>query len=210
MIKGSVNWGERLITEGRPKIDLTVTDIKQFVYCPRVVYLANVLGVEKRVTRKMEYGKEMHIELDRLEKRRKLKRYGLDKGERRFHTFLYSVRLGLSGKLDLHIETDGEYFPVEFKNSPRGAFLNHKYQLTAYAMLLEDNYSRPIRTGFVYSIPLNQLFPIEITPNMREFVKDTMRKIRLMTFEQVLPKPTPHKKRCVDCEFINYCADIQL
>jgi len=94
-------------------LKLRVTDLKQYIYCPRIIYFTYVCPVEKKVTRKMRYGSEAHLELDRLEKRRTFKRYDFKEGERKFHTSLYSTRLGLEGKLDMHIVAGGEIFPVE-------------------------------------------------------------------------------------------------
>ncbi|MGI6685829.1 MAG: CRISPR-associated protein Cas4 [Bacillota bacterium] len=189
-------------------LKLRVSDIKQYVYCPRVLYFTYVLPVEKKVTRKMTYGQEYHVQLDRLEKRRKLKRYNLSDGERIFHTHLYSPRLELEGKLDLHIKSGHELFPVEFKNTYRGPGLNHKYQVTAYAILLEDIYGQPVRQGFVYQIPNNEIFEMEITPNMRLYVKEIMAKIRHLVKMEAMPKPAFQKQRCIDCEYRNFCGDV--
>ncbi len=96
-------------------IKLRVADVKQYIYCPRVIYFTYVCPVDKKVTRKVQYGHEAHLELDRLEKRRTFKCYNLKDGERKFHTNLYSPRLGLEGKLDMHIVTGGEIFPGQME-----------------------------------------------------------------------------------------------
>lgn len=188
-------------------MNLKVSDIKQFFYCPRILYFTYVCPVDKKVTRKMDYGKEEHLELDRLEKRRTFRRYHLEQGERRFHTRLYSARLGLEGMLDMHIVSNGEAIPVEFKYSAQEPSLNHKYQLIAYAMLLEDTYHKPVRHGFLYFTPGNRIYIVEITPNGREFVKETLNKIRHMISSETFPKPPYGKGKCIDCEFRNYCRD---
>lgn len=36
---------------------LRVSDLKQFIYCPRIVYYNYVMPVEKKTTYKMEHGK---------------------------------------------------------------------------------------------------------------------------------------------------------
>lgn len=190
-------------------LKLRVTDIKQFVYCPRIIYYTYVCPVDKKTTRKMEYGKEAHVELDRLEKRRNFKRYNFSTAERKYHTHLYSKRLGLEGRLDMHLVANGEVFPVEFKYTSKGPSLNHKYQLVAYAMLLEDIYNRPIRYGFLHLHPEGKVTPVEITTNARMFVKDIMDKIRTMILQEKMPSPTPRKARCVDCEYRNFCNDVR-
>ncbi|MCL5290443.1 MAG: CRISPR-associated protein Cas4 [Bacillota bacterium] len=190
-------------------LKLRVTDIKQYVYCPRIIYFTYVCPVDKKITRKMEYGKEAHAELDRLEKRRTFKRYNFGNAERKYHTQLYSPRLGLEGRLDMHLVAEGEIFPVEFKYSREGPSLNHKYQLIAYAMLLEDAYRKPIRYGFLHLHPEGEITPVEITPNSRLFIKDIMDKIRTLVREERMPPATLRKARCIDCEYRNFCNDVR-
>jgi len=190
-------------------LKLRVTDIKQYMYCPRIIYFTYVCPVQKKVTRKMQYGQEAHLELDRLEKRRTFKRYNFKEGERKFHTSLYSPRLGLEGKLDMHIVAGGGIFPVEFKHSSQGPSLNHKYQLIAYAMLLEDNYNKPVRYGLLYIDSGNVIIPVEVTPNARVFVKETLEKIRLLISKEWMPNKASSKGKCVDCEYRNFCGDVR-
>lgn len=189
-------------------LKLRVNDVKQFFYCPRIIYFNYICPVQAKVFRKMEYGSEAHLELDRLEKRRTFKRYNLAEGRRFFHTHLYSPRLGLEGKLDMYIEASGEIFPVEFKNTSGGLSLNHKYQLIAYAMLLEDHFNKPVRFGFVYLNSPGEVHPVEITPNCREFVKEALRKMRELIGLEIMPPVPGNKNRCVDCEFKNFCGDV--
>src|SRR5579885_3401204 len=96
-------------------IPLRVNDLKQYEYCPRIVFYNTVMPVDRKVTVKMERGEEEELRLDALEKRRNLRRYQLGSGQRHFHVWLDSPLLGLSGKLDLLIESPKGYFPVDFK-----------------------------------------------------------------------------------------------
>ncbi|WP_243138119.1 CRISPR-associated protein Cas4 [Heliorestis acidaminivorans] len=179
------------------KIILKVTDIKQYVYCPRIPYFTYVLPVPKKISKKMDYGKEAHERLDKLEQRRNFMAYkdeelqsrqgstNMPQGLKKFHTYIYSRRLGLEGKLDLHLLQGTDIFPVEVKSTRRKPGLNHKYQLTAYAMLLEEHYNRPIRKGFFKILdpfqgkekgfPKEKTIPVEITTYMRDYVKETMK-----------------------------------
>jgi CRISPR-associated exonuclease Cas4 len=189
--------------------ELRVSDIKQFLYCPRIIYFTYVCPVQKKTTRKMEFGKEEHLVLDRLEKRRTFKRYNLTEARRIFHLPLRSTRLGLSGLLDLHIQTADAYFPLEFKFTTAEPALNHKYQLMAYAMLLEEHVLKTIRYGFLYLTPQNRIIPVPITDNGREFVLTTLQKIRRMIAREEFPTGSRKSARCTDCEFRNYCRDVR-
>ncbi|MDA8186717.1 MAG: CRISPR-associated protein Cas4 [Dehalococcoidales bacterium] len=187
--------------------NLSVSDVKQFAYCPRIIHFTRTLSLKRPTTYKMDEGKIEHETTEEKEARRSLRAYGLKEGERHFAVRLTSERLGLSGLLDMVIVTPGEVIPVEFKNSLGPAALNHKYQLTAYALLVEDKWNRGVRRAFVYFIPLKRSQEVPITPNMREFVKDALQRIRKMIDSEAIPDATRHKRRCTDCEFKNYCID---
>jgi CRISPR-associated exonuclease Cas4 len=55
-----------------PLLELTVTDIRQHVYCPRVPYYRYTLPLERPVTAKMDLGKEEHESTSAKEARRTL------------------------------------------------------------------------------------------------------------------------------------------
>lgn len=190
-------------------ISLRVSDLKQYIYCPRILYFYYVLPVPRRVTRKMEYGKMEHIEIQQLEKRRGLKPYGILEGKRSFQISLSSTRLGMHGVLDMMITSaDSNIYPVDFKHSLRQKDLHQKYQLAAYAMLLEEAYQRPVRFGFLYLIPAKKIVPVEITGGMREHVKKVISAIKNVVMGERMPAYVRSKQRCTDCEFRNYCADV--
>lgn len=189
-------------------IPLRVHDLKQFEYCPRIVFYNTVMPVDRKSTLKMQRGKEVEFTLDALEKRRTLKRYQLSSGERHFHVSLHSPALGLSGKLDLLIVSSAGFFPVDFKFSRGRPRHNHVIQLAGYALLLEDRYNVPVRTGFIYMTPIQEVVRVNLTPGLKEITLNRLEEIRQMIREGILPPPTPVRNRCQDCEFRNYCGDV--
>lgn len=76
---------------------LEVTDLKQWRYCPRVVFYRYCLPAIRPVTYSMVAGIAQHIDAVALEERRSLRAYGLTEGERHFDVALTSPRLGLTG-----------------------------------------------------------------------------------------------------------------
>ncbi len=211
---------------------LTVSDVKQYPYCPRIVYYTYLLPVKARpTTYKMYEGKLEHERIAELEERRNLRAYGLTEGKRRFDVAVSSDRLGMRGRLDMIIETSptrqssdqaedgqapdertettpGEIIPVDFKNSEDNIGLNHKYQLTAYALLVEEVWRKPVRRGFIYLIPQRRAVEVRITSNMRGWVHKALREIRAAIAQESVPPPTRIGGRCTDCEFRNLCPDV--
>jgi CRISPR-associated exonuclease Cas4 len=191
-----------------PKLMLRVNDLKQYDYCPRVVYYQYVMPVERKVTFKMEHGKSAEARLDALEQRRGVRRYGLPDGQRHFHVWLMSEILGLSGKLDLLIESSTGWYPVDFKETSGPARSNHFLQLCGYALLVEEAYQRPVARGFIYLIPPNSVEPVEMTVELRSNTLVALDRIREMIVSQRVPAATEVRGRCTDCEYRNYCGDV--
>jgi len=77
-----------------PRPTFLVTDLKQFAYCPRVVYYSYCLPLIRPVTYKMEAGREAHLDEKGREERRSLRAYGLREGERSFNLWLGSLVCG--------------------------------------------------------------------------------------------------------------------
>jgi CRISPR-associated exonuclease Cas4 len=188
-------------------LELTVTDIRQHVYCPRIPYYRYTLPLERPVTAKMDLGKEEHGTTSTKESRRTLKAYGIKEGERRFGVDLYSENLGLRRKIDMVISTPHEVMPVEYKMAA-GIGLHHKYQLTAYAMLAEHTFGGTVTRAFVYLTPVKRALEVPITSAMRAHVKKILAGLHDSIENERLPHPTPHRKRCTDCEYRRFCGDV--
>ena len=189
-------------------VPLRVNDLKQYEYCPRIVFYNTVMPVERKSTVKMERGKEEEFRLDALEKRRSLRRYQLLSGERRFHVWLDSPKLGLSGRLDLLIISPSGFFPVDFKYTHGRPHRNHLIQLAGYALLVEENFQTQVDTGFIYLTPIQEIVAVSLSTHLKDQAMSHLQEIRSMIREGILPDPTPVRSRCEDCEFRNYCGDI--
>ncbi|MDO9066719.1 MAG: hypothetical protein Q7U96_06530, partial [Chloroflexota bacterium] len=74
---------------------LTVTDVKNYAYCPRVVYHHYFLA-HRPVTGKMKEGTLDHARQHELEERRVLTWLGLAQAQRQLSVPIQSAALGLS------------------------------------------------------------------------------------------------------------------
>ena len=190
------------------KIKVKVTDIKQFIYCPRIIYYTYCMPVLNKTTYKMDYGGDKHERVEELEQRRTLKRYGLEQGEKKFKVSHYSKRLSLIGKLDLLVVNDGVYTPIELKYSTRKPGLRHKYQLIAYVLLMEEKFNISIRKGLIHLIPTKETFEIKVTTGLRRKVKDIIKQINKVIESELMHEPTKDKGKCKECEYLNFCGDV--
>jgi len=188
-----------------------VTDLKQYVYCPRILYYATCLPAVRPTTYKMEASLQAHEEEQAREQRRSLKVYGLKRGERHFNVPLISERLGMRGEVDMVIETDEggqpELIPVDYKLSAK-APEHFQLQLTAYAVMLEDQWGVPVRRGFLYLIPLRRAQELRITARQRTALDEALAVMNAALLQERMPPPTRQRAKCVACEFRRFCNDV--
>lgn len=189
---------------------LRVTDLKQYVYCPRVIYFTYCLPTLRPTTFKMEAGRDAHEAAIARERRRSLSAYGLASGERHFGVRLLSERLGLSGAVDLVIVQPEvpQAWPVDFKLSRRPTARHHKLQLAAYGLLLEEAWGIPAPEGFIYSLVRRKAERVALSPRLRTEVVDLIREMHQMLQTERMPSPTPARRRCLECEFRRFCNDV--
>lgn len=191
------------------KTDLIpATDLKQWAYCERIVYYHRVMPVIGKQSFKMKEAGAAQDLIETLEMRRGLQSYGFEGAIRRFGVWLSDPRLGVSAKTDLILHGEDRVAVVDFKLTAGEPGENHRMQLAAYAMLAESAYQLPSPLAFLYRIPDNRIFAIEITEGLRESVKTAVQRIREMEITQSFPPATTLRKRCAECEYVNYCADV--
>jgi len=182
---------------------VSVTDIKHYIYCPRLVYFDRVLHATPVFGSQQEDSKELHEDYVKKELRRKDASYYSPEfvgAEKLLFTPLSSDALGLQGNVDCIIKTvKEEYIPVEYKNmsSDKGKVcMDHRYQLVAYGLLVEENFNTIVRRGFVNYIPEGLILQFEITPTMKSYVKRVLGHIKRIIKEEDLPPIRVAKQKC--------------
>lgn len=187
---------------------LTINDLKQHAYCPRIVYFRHCLPLNGRMTFKMVEGQTRQDEVTRLERRRTLQRYGLDEAERRFDVFVRSERLRLTGRVDMALLTRDQVVPVDFKSSEGHGGRNWELQLVAYTMMIEDVFDRPSPFGILYILGSNRVVRVPSDDGSRGAVHESFAVLRRLVLGEGMPAPTSVRGRCRDCEFRRYCNDV--
>ncbi|MEM2319916.1 MAG: CRISPR-associated protein Cas4 [Candidatus Bathyarchaeia archaeon] len=182
---------------------VSVTDVKHYVYCPRLVYFDRVLHAQPVFGSQQEESQELHMEYVHKELRRKDAVYYSPEfvgAEKFLFVPLVSKSLQLQGVVDCIIRTvKGEYVPIEYKNmnSDKGkAYMDHKYQLVAYALLVEENFGTVVKRGFVNYIPEQLILKFEITPTMKSYVKRVVGHIKRIIREERLPPIRVASNKC--------------
>jgi len=185
----------------------TVTDLKQYMYCPRILFYQTCLPDVRPITYKMQAGVEAHVDERQRASRRSTRWYGLPEGERLFDVWVQSPTLGLSGQIDEVVQTESEIVPVDYKMAQRVGE-HYKIQLAAYAMMLEETRQTQVRRGIIYLIPLHKANEVPITRALRQRVLSTLETMRAIAERETMPEPTEWRQRCADCEFRRFCNDV--
>jgi len=192
---------------------ISVTDVKHYFYCPRIIYFEHVLHAKPVLGSQQEKSNKKHKEYVQKENRRKDAIYYSSEfsGARKMlFVPLFSARLGLKGIVDLIIQTyNDEYIPVDYKNmtSNKGRiWMDHKYQLTSYALLMEENFNTNVKRGFINYIPEKLILELEITSTMKTHVKRVLSRIKRIIQEEKLPQERVAKEKCTGgCGFKGLC-----
>jgi CRISPR-associated exonuclease Cas4 len=193
-----------------------VTDLKQWVYCPRILYYSLCLPDVRPITEHIKAGIDAGKGEEGREERRSLRPYGLKQGRRDFNVSLASDRLGLHGVADMVIWLDetpgethrpGEVIPVDYKfsNTPGEHF---KLQLMAYGLLLEETAGVQAKHGFLYEIPLRKAIEVRFTPQLRRKLLTALTEMQSMLLSERMPEPTAQLGKCMNCEFRRFCNDV--
>jgi CRISPR-associated exonuclease Cas4 len=194
-------------TEFQFETPFCVTDLKQWVYCPRILYYRLCLPDVRPTTYKMQIGAEEGKAEETREARRSLKIYGVEDGHREFDVTLSSERYGLRGKVDLVIWRTMEVIPVDYKFS-NVAGQHFQMQLMAYGLLLEENSGLTAQHGFLYMLPNRSVIEVKFVTRLRQKLLVTLEMMHRMLYSELIPLPTQNQHKCLACEFRRFCNDV--
>lgn len=185
----------------------TVTDLKQFMYCERILYYHSCLPDIRPVTLKMEAGKRRHEDENKRSLRRTMNLPEIAQAQREFDVSVQSQSLGLSGQIDEVLFMQDSAIPVDYKLAKQ-ASLHYKVQLAAYAMMLEETFDLPASRGILYLIQKRESVEVNITRNLRNQVVEAILHMRQLAESEMMPDPTKNRRACLDCEFRRFCNDV--
>lgn len=188
-------------------LTFTITDLKQYIYCPRIFYYHACLPDVRPVTAKMRHGIDAHEAEQKRAARRTTHAYHVEDGVRHFDLPVFSDRLRLSGQVDEVVESAAGLFPVDYKLAKKAGY-HFKLQLTAYAMLLEVMTGEQIKQGYLYLMRSRQTVLVRFTPKLRAGVEAAVTAMHTIATDELMPEPTPCRQRCPDCEFRRFCNDV--
>ncbi len=187
---------------------ITATDILEYLYCPRFTWFELYMKIPEHQGRRFKVikGRRVHEDKARFNPEYLRKKVGC--ADRKKKVYL-SSSAGIYGIVDevLFLD-DGSAAPLDFKYAEYKdrIFRNHKYQLTFYAKLIEDNYNITVNRGFIiFTRSKNKLVEVPITSKMYSELMKIIEKFLKIVQKGVYPKPTRSGAKCLDCCYKNIC-----
>ena len=194
----------------RSAILITPSEVMEYLYCPRFTYFLNVLKIrqyeEKRY--KVQKGREVHQQ--RLEQNRDYVRKKVPMLKKEQNIYLSSDTLHVRGIVDEIIYLkDGSLAPADYKFSVYQPYLysTHKIQTALYAMLILENYRKPVHTGYIFYLRGgSKMHEVAITTKLEREATTAIEAMLNIIREEQIPKRTSCRVRCADCCYKNICV----
>jgi len=184
-----------------------VTDLKEYTFCPRVLYYENCLPDLQPSTFKMQAGVMAHDREREKASRRTMKAYNLPPGERHFDVVVRDDDIGLTGEIDEVLTTDAGVHIVDYKLAFKIG-TNFKLQVAAYALLLETTWQVTVEGAFIYLIPKREAVPVKLTTRLKNKVYTALDDMRRIVEAEQMPPPPKSTRQCVTCKHRRFCNDV--
>ncbi|MHA1252564.1 MAG: CRISPR-associated protein Cas4 [Candidatus Helarchaeota archaeon] len=184
----------------------TAEEVRQHIYCPRIVYFRKVQHLYPGQTYKMERGSDLHEEEIRKKKVDEKARFVYY-----YNLYLVDEGLRILALLDC-LETDGERgVPIDLKTGrcySNEIKEHHLAQLIVQAILVEMQLELEVKEVRVNYMDEKKVLSKPISMSEKLWVLNEVEKMRKMVESEVIPRPTRHEAKCVDCEYWAYCQGV--
>ncbi len=190
---------------------ITVSLIKEYLYCPNYLYFKEILGINQYLDNryKIKKGQEIHKEkeIDKKYLRKKLGVKEVWKEEK-----MVSDKYGLSGVADeILLLENGEMAPLDYKFSKYSddLFDTLKYQLIAYSLLIEDTFKKKVNRAFVvFTRDNNKLVEVYIKYEDKLRVEEICREINKIREKGLCPNNICTEAKSKDCCYNKICVTL--
>lgn len=187
---------------------LTPSHIIEHLFCPRYTYFEYVLTIPEYQEKYYKVEKGRNVHQDKATINKDYLRKKIDVIEKWQNQYLTNNLL--RGEIDevlLLSNNTMALLDYKFAVFPGTVYDTYKNQLFCYALLIEDNFGKPVEKGFlVYTRSKNQLIEIPITQTDKDRVRTIAHEIMHIIEANFYPNATPFKKRCIDCTYKNICT----
>ena len=178
-------------------------EIRQHIYCPRIIYFRKVQHITPLTTYKMDRGTKKHEDLVRKKKpdlESEVQYY--------YNVYLIDEDLGLVALLDC-LETDGEIgIPIDLKTGKcykKVIKKHHLAQLIVQAILVEMQMGLKVPKVKVHYLDEDIILEKNITMSDKLWILNEVERMKKSAIQELILEPTKDRNKCNDCEYWAYC-----
>ena len=189
-------------------MSLTPSHLIEYLYCPRFTYFEYVLCVPQQEHKDYKVLRGRYLHEQRLEENKDYLRRRL--GVTNKYLDQYLTNEVLRGRVDEVLElADGTLAPLDYKFAEwkDTVYATYRTQLYCYAWLITETFGRPVTRGFlVYTRSRHKVVEVPIAPADVDEVRRVAAAVQDIIEQNVYPKATKYKSRCVTCTYRKICT----
>lgn len=188
---------------------ITISDVIEYLFCPRYVFFIHVLAIPQHEERRFKVQKGRDVHQARTKTNISHLRTDLQVERRAIATYLSSEELGVVGIVDeVLFLRDGTAAPLDYKFAEydRAIFRTNRIQSILYGMLIEEHFQVSVPRGFlVYTRSGNRVIELPFTRKARDEAEGVVAAVNAIIADGTYPDPTPYPSRCIDCCYRRIC-----
>ena len=191
-------------------VSITPTEVIEYLFCPRFIYFMECLKIpqHENLRYKVLMGREVHERKAKVNREYVRKKIGCV--DKEISVYLSSPKYKIRGIVDEVLSlADDTMAPLEYKFAEYRpyVFKTHRTQLALEALLIQENYGKPVKRGFlVYVRSKNFLREVLFKQSDYENASKIVEEILRIVQNGYYPKKTKSKVKCVDCCYKNICV----
>jgi len=168
-----------------------VDNVEDYLFCPRKLYLTEVIGAKHPEPIRVQEGKKKHKVREKWISR-----------EGKCGVVIKNEELGLIGKVDGIVEHDDYFEVIEIKDTDREYYYgSEKLQGVLYAELVEREKDKPVKLIFRSRGSDKKM---SITNEITSEALKAVEKTRKLLEGKMIPRVN-HSEKCIRCPLNNVC-----
>ncbi len=190
---------------------VTVTDIINYMYCPRYIYFQYVIGIiqfEEKYAG-VRKGRIIHEEKKKINKSYLRKKLEV-KTKHISHYIATDYMVGIPDEIYEYFDGTMGCLDYKFSFEPENKQLYNtiKWQLVAYAVMIEETFKKKVnKCHVVFVRSKNKVVTLPVSENDKFKVKTIVQSIIKIVENNHYPEVKNQTKKCLRCTYRNICDE---
>lgn len=186
----------------------TVTDLKNYIYCPRIIYFKNLHQFSEPLENNSLVKEGSNFHKKRFKYQNYIKKIFKEYESNKKEVKIYDEDIDICGIVDEIFFSTKETIPVEYKFSEYMGEIHetHLIQLTLYALLIKRNYNVTVLKGYIV-YTRGAIKCIEVVFEKEDFANclENINMMKKIFLGQYIPNLNLNIEKCNSCYFKKIC-----